>query len=178
MRKTLGILLFLMFTSYLISYYLPDLPYITLPKGAQHNTLGELPIVEVIDDGDYNEVDGEEEPQFCDEIAWFTCTLKFGHSYAVSQRIALGELLSCEEARKIQQSNLQSCVQWCDKIKVLPDSANFHHDFYKDCITECNDRHQYLPECNGSYGDWLLEAGKNERKIYDAWIKYLRKDKK
>ena len=36
------------------------LPSISLPKGAQHNTLGELPFVEVMDDGNFYEIDGEE----------------------------------------------------------------------------------------------------------------------
>ena len=36
------------------------LPSISLPKGAQHNTIGELPFVEVMDDGDFYEIDGGE----------------------------------------------------------------------------------------------------------------------
>ena len=36
------------------------LPYISFPKGAQHNTFGELPIVEMADDGNFFEIDGEE----------------------------------------------------------------------------------------------------------------------
>lgn len=37
------------------------LPMISLPKGAQHNNFGELPVVEAWDDGDFYEKDGEEE---------------------------------------------------------------------------------------------------------------------
>ena len=37
-----------------------DLPLVVLPKGAQHNTFGELPIVEILDDGDFFEIDGAE----------------------------------------------------------------------------------------------------------------------
>lgn len=36
------------------------LPSILFPKGAQHNTFGELPIVEIADDGVFSEIDGEE----------------------------------------------------------------------------------------------------------------------
>jgi len=39
-------------------YYI--LPQISLPKSAQHNTIGELPIVEMADDGVFAEVDGAE----------------------------------------------------------------------------------------------------------------------
>ncbi len=44
----------------LITLNYMKLPSIMLPKFAQHNTLGELPIVEVADDGDFYEKDGEE----------------------------------------------------------------------------------------------------------------------
>jgi len=37
------------------------LPSIKLPKDAHHNTIGELPIVEMADDGVFAEVDGAEE---------------------------------------------------------------------------------------------------------------------
>lgn len=36
---------------------------IILPKGAQHNTIGELPIVEMADDGNFYEKDGAEEAE-------------------------------------------------------------------------------------------------------------------
>ena len=38
-----------------------NLPQIKLPKAMQHNTIGELPIVEMADDGVFAEVDGVEE---------------------------------------------------------------------------------------------------------------------
>ena len=44
------------------------LPMIFLPKGAQHNTIGELPIVEVMDDGDFYEKDGDEEKYRAQQI--------------------------------------------------------------------------------------------------------------
>ena len=38
-----------------------DLPQIKLPRAAQHNNLGELPIVEMADDKAFYEVDGQED---------------------------------------------------------------------------------------------------------------------
>ena len=37
-----------------------ELPKIMLPKAMQHNTIGELPIVEMADDGVFSEIDGTE----------------------------------------------------------------------------------------------------------------------
>jgi hypothetical protein len=37
------------------------MPKIVFPKAAHHNTIGELPIVEIMDDGDFYEKDGDEE---------------------------------------------------------------------------------------------------------------------
>ena len=44
------------------------LPSISLPKGAQHNTFGELPVVEAMDDGDFYEKDGSEENARAEKI--------------------------------------------------------------------------------------------------------------
>src|SRR3990167_8794501 len=44
----------------LFGIYKVKVPAIILPKGAQHNTFGELPIVEAMDDGDFYERDGDE----------------------------------------------------------------------------------------------------------------------
>ncbi len=73
------------------------LPQITLPKGAQHNTIGELPIVEMADDGVFAEIDGAEysvNSYWCDELqnAW-SCMCKFGQSYSVARRIATKSVL-------------------------------------------------------------------------------------
>ncbi len=45
----------------LVSRSFPETPQISLPEAAHHNTIGELPFVEVMDDGDFYEVDGAEE---------------------------------------------------------------------------------------------------------------------
>lgn len=41
-----------------------DLPPITLPAEFQHKTIGELPVVEVMDDGDFYEKDGDEDKYY------------------------------------------------------------------------------------------------------------------
>ena len=58
----LTLMIIVLWVSVIIYCVLPHdkLPPISLPKGAQHNTFGELPFVEVMDDGDFYEEDGEE----------------------------------------------------------------------------------------------------------------------
>lgn len=50
----------------ILSCFSNNLPSISLPKDAQHNTFGELPIVEVMDDGNFYEVDGQENWSYYD----------------------------------------------------------------------------------------------------------------
>lgn len=62
--RALNILASVMLGLCLIQLLYPKLPYIILPKGIQHNTIGELPLFEVIDDGDFYEEDGKEDKIF------------------------------------------------------------------------------------------------------------------
>ena len=57
------LMIIVLWVSVIIYCVLPHdkLPPISLPKGAQHNTIGELPFVEVMDDGDFYEEDGAED---------------------------------------------------------------------------------------------------------------------
>lgn len=124
------------------------LPQILFPIGAQHNTLGELPIVEMADDGAFAEVDGKETEYagyWCDELNMgFTCQIKFGMSYDVARRISQKKYLSsCEKAKKEASKTFDFCYS------QIKDPSDF-------CYTQS----LYLPECHGSYKDWLYEKCK------------------
>ena len=141
------------------------LPSIELPQFVQHQTFGELPIVEMADDGVFAEKDGDEytvTSQWCDEQkVMFTCSLKFGQSYSVARRIATGEFFkSCEEARKQSQEDLNFCIKQEDEIRRLPDSVNFYTDYYKDGVERCIKNQSYIPECDGEYEWWIKEKEK------------------
>lgn len=58
--NTLTLLLFFLCFFGLVIVGVMELPQISLPKFAQHNTIGELPIVEMADDGVFAEIDGAE----------------------------------------------------------------------------------------------------------------------
>lgn len=55
---TLAVIFFVIGGLLLLSKF--NLPPIIFPKEAQHKTIGELPIVEIMDDGDFYEKDGLE----------------------------------------------------------------------------------------------------------------------
>ena len=62
MLSVLGIYLICCVCSFAIDKYLGNkLPSIALPEAAHHNTIGELPIVEMADDGVFAEEDGVED---------------------------------------------------------------------------------------------------------------------
>jgi len=143
-----------------------SLPQITLPKLAQHNTFGELPIVEMADDGVFAEVNGAEAEYasiWCDELKrGFTCQLKFGMSYDVARRIGKGELLdSCDEARKESEKSFKSCIENVYQVNEMVESYNLSEEtawkLYYDDIDRCWERQRYIPECHGSHKDWLYD---------------------
>jgi len=143
-----------------------DLPQISLPKFAQHNTFGELPVVEMMDDGVFSEVDGAEyeyNSHWCDELnRGFTCDLKFGMSYTVARRIGKEGLLdSCEEAKIVNNESLEYCIENVYPIIDTMDSYNFSKKqatkLYYESIDFCIERHKYIPECHGTYKDWLYD---------------------
>lgn len=78
------------------------LPPILLPKGAQHNTIGELPIVEMADDGVFAEKDGEEYSRKRHCIS------------AVSSSCDFFDNKSLKQVRKIKKE-YQSCIKRPDK---------------------------------------------------------------
>jgi len=142
------------------------LPQIELPKFAQHNTFGELPIVEMMDDGAFAEVDGAEAEQgayWCDEMKrGFTCSLKFGMSYDVARRIGKEELLdSCEEAKKESSRTFEFCFDNITSEEYMLE--NYHltekeaRGLYNKSIDRCYDQTRYIPECHGSHKDWLYD---------------------
>lgn len=139
-----------------------NLPNIELPQVVQHRTFGELPIVEMADDGVFAEKDGAEykvNSGWCDEQrVMFTCALKFGQSYSVAERISTGDFFkSCEEARKDAQDELNFCIKQADDLRRLPDSVNFYKDYYLDDVNRCREEQSYIPECDGEYEWWVKE---------------------
>ena len=134
-----------------------SLPQITLPKFAQHNTIGELPIVEMADDGVFAEVDGKEAEiasYWCDELnRGFTCQLKFGMSYDVARRIGSGELFnSCEEAKKAASETFDYCYENIEDPSFYIENYNFSQEeakkFYYDRVDFCYEQSIYIPECH------------------------------
>ena len=120
-----------------------------IPKEA-HNLVGNIPIVEMIDDGP-NYVNNTE-IKYCDET-WpmFTCRLKFGYSGAVSNRIAQGKLLgSCEEAKEVQKENLDFCIEQEKEMmkQVIGEVGRYNLDYW---IKKCHETHQYIPECGEDF---------------------------
>ena len=122
-----------------------DLPQISLPKEA-HNLVGNIPIVEMIDDGP-NYIN-QREIKYCDET-WplFSCEMRFGYSYGVSHRIASGEFLeSCEEAVKDEASAVEFCIEQCnDLMSIIPRGGSDYN-----CVERCEkEESRYVPECDG-----------------------------
>jgi len=137
---------------------------ITLPKEA-HNTVGDIPIVEMIDDGP-NYVN-QKEIKFCDEM-WpsFSCHMRFGYSYAVSGRVASGEFLeSCEEAKIDGDKELKFCLSQCGDIDALSESRHFYEGYNQHCQKMCNDQQLIIPECDG------LPKGKSAKEKYNDLLK-------
>ena len=140
MRKILIMLVILTCVSlFLGEKYKHKMKYIGLPE-ILHNTIGNIPIVEALDDG---EAYFQQRTPYCDEIM-YTCMLKFGYSRAVSRRILTKKLLdTCEEAKEVQTNNLLDCFVDC-------------YDWYTEKVPEyipkceriCKEQHQYLPECD------------------------------
>jgi len=60
-KKILGIIILVIMAFITVFLLNNRLPQITLPEAMHHNTIGELPFVEVMDDGNFYEVDGAEE---------------------------------------------------------------------------------------------------------------------
>ena len=156
-----------------------NLPAIVLPEFMQHNTIGELPFVEVMDDGDFYEVDGEEGKHksfWCDEVG-FTCNLKFGQSYGVARRIFNKKVLkTCKEARKQSQDELAFCIEQAEDYRAKPESVSFYTDWYQDSIARCIAGHLYIPECDGDYLKWLFSPMSEHNKLsipYDQVREYL-----
>ena len=69
-RFQLTILCLLIILMLLIYLSKLNLPPIYLPKIMQHNNIGELPIVEVADDGDFFEKDGKEYSEIKKVCIW------------------------------------------------------------------------------------------------------------
>jgi len=142
-----------------------NLPPISLPKLAQHNTFGELPIVEMMDDGVFAEVDGAEyevNNYWCDELnRGFTCSLKFGMSYDVARRIGEGELLdSCKEAKRVSEKTFEFCIGNYlieDTMKNYNFSREAATKYYYEAMDFCFEQSKYIPECHGTYKDWLYD---------------------
>lgn len=84
------------------------LPNIELPTFAHHNTIGELPFVEVMDDGDFYERDGDEglTAQNCNnrisDECEYLCKKKVFKSEMCSARCYLGNLYKCDDLKEKQ----------------------------------------------------------------------------
>lgn len=133
-----------------IDNFFDNLSQIVLPKEA-HNAVGNIPIVEMLDDGP-NYIN-QREIKYCDET-WpmFTCRLRFGYSNNVSHRIASGKYLaSCNEAIKEQETDIKFCKDQCREIWSLPEASNFYSDSPDNCFNYCEKEHQYLPECDKDF---------------------------
>ncbi len=97
-----------------------NLPMISLPKGMQHNTVGELPLVEVMDDGDFFEKDGDEDltPQNCHCIMRKKCEKKYGNnSWAIAQ-CYLENCSYCDDLLRQQIATEATAGNWTARKMV------------------------------------------------------------
>ncbi|HEY9874552.1 MAG TPA: hypothetical protein V6D12_14015 [Candidatus Obscuribacterales bacterium] len=106
------IVIFLIFLAF--SFFIKDFkfPPIQLPRSAQHNTLGELPVVEVMDDGDYYERDGEEN---------FSCYERWVEriTEVCRNKESIIERRSCIEASEDVLKNLIDCTPRCQDLSKI-----------------------------------------------------------
>lgn len=92
----------------MVDILFPNLPNIILPEIAHHNTIGELPFVEAMDDGDFFEMDGDEDltAYNCSNKAWGKCR-KYCEDYLpkdlfCTSRCALPRLDYCDRLQDKQ----------------------------------------------------------------------------
>ena len=122
MRYNLIILLVLFVCAITIPFLdIKNLPPISLPKGAQHNTLGELPIVEVADDGDFYEKDGEEE-LYAEAAAG-----NFTAQWLVFAKENCGSWICDKETN--QKFKEMKNKEWGDKMKWLGNQGIFEKGY-------------------------------------------------
>jgi len=105
-----------------------------LPKGAQHNTIGELPFVEVMDDGDFYENDGDE------NLTVNNCNKKMMESCKGNAGCYLQKVKICENLQRQQTFSAiargdftaswlvfmeENCGSWtCNKDKNLMEETS------------------------------------------------------
>ena len=87
-----------LFFAFILWVVLPHdrLPYISFPKGAQHNTFGELPIVETMDDGELFIEDGDE------NITIHNCNKKVMEKCKNNAGCYLDSVVVCDNLQKQQ----------------------------------------------------------------------------
>ena len=107
------------------------LPYISFPKGAQHNTFGELPIVEMADDGDIYEVDGAEDDQ-CLKYAQDEKEKLFKESDK-----AVDEFLSKYKYTYLRKIMFKSKM-WFERLDRRV-NEKFLSEFYNECLEMKNE---------------------------------------
>jgi len=151
-----------------------SLSNIILPKSAQHNTIGELPFVEAMDDGDFYEVDGDEDltayncnrimSERCDKecSAWW----KKGDKMC-NARCYLGSVGRCDLLHKKQQNALlaagsytarwmnfmeQKCGSWaCGSLEEMEKYGKEWDEKMKKEWKESDTKDQYIWGNEGNF---------------------------
>jgi len=125
---------------------------IMLPKVAHNNTIAQAPIFEYWDDSNANP-NGKPTP-WCDEMngSLFTCRVKPHQTFAIADRISMGEYLeSCDAAKEAHVIWIEECKVRCDEY-YGPDSnsyiedRNLVYEFHAVCLVDCV-KPITLPEC-------------------------------
>lgn len=130
-----------------ISYkYKDSMKYITLPE-IFHNTVGNIPLIEALDDGKayFNNTSN-----YCDDRwdgTFMSCMLKFDYSWEVSKRIAKKEFLkSCRAGNKAKRKEIKECQKACEADDTVYNEMVFVIPL-RACKEVCFQK-TYVPECD------------------------------
>ena len=160
-----------------------NLPQIKLPKAMQHNTIGELPIVEVADDGDVYIENGDEDltPQNCPAVVEEECRKAVkAYKYKFSLLDHWDSLFD-----KYHKKNINKIVEYNKKtggyevscyLKALKICDELYKKQIKAQATAGNFTAKWMIFMDEKYGGWgnmPLEDKAQEimNKEFDKWAK-------